>query len=143
MSEVEWMKHMVEICPEGELLPSDRAAAISQVSRPTLGNFALFLLMAMAHLMKLTFLGRLRESEGKRPAERGTDTVTETCIGRGLTISREELNVPSPPLLRLPRYCQSILLTGPGTCRASSERYSAITLHQCSHHLLQCPPRQR
>jgi hypothetical protein len=26
MSEIEWMKHMVGICPEGELLPSDRAA---------------------------------------------------------------------------------------------------------------------
>ena len=97
----------------------------------------------MAHLMKLPFLGRLRESEGKRPAERGKDAVTATCIGRGLIISCEELNVPNPPLLRLPRYCQGILLASPGTCRASAERYSAITLHPCSHHILQCPPRQR
>ena len=47
-------------------------------------------------------MGRLRESEGKRPAERGKDTVTETCIGRDLTISREELNARNSPLLRLP-----------------------------------------
>jgi E3 ubiquitin-protein ligase synoviolin len=66
--------------------------ATSKVSRLTLGNFALSLLIGMAHLMKLTFFGQLREAEVERLAERGRDAVMETCLA--LTIFREELNAP-------------------------------------------------
>jgi hypothetical protein len=39
MSEFEWMKHMVEICPEGELLPSDRAAGHIEGEQADAGQF--------------------------------------------------------------------------------------------------------
>jgi len=55
-----------------------------------LGNFALSVMLCMGKLVKVTFLGDLRESEVERLHDRMKETVMEMCIA--MTIFREEFS---------------------------------------------------
>ena len=62
----------------------------SKVLLVILGNLALSLMLCFAKLVKVTFLGQLRESEVERLQERLKETIMEMCIA--MTIFREEFS---------------------------------------------------
>ena len=73
-----------------QYFPAMMYLSTSKAALVTIGNFAFALMLVLAHVVKATFLGTLREAEVERLYERTRDAVMETCLA--MTIFREEFN---------------------------------------------------
>ena len=73
-----------------QYFPAMMYLSTSKAALVAIGNFAFALMLVLAHAVKATFLGTLREAEVERLYERTRDAVMETCLA--MTIFREEFN---------------------------------------------------
>ncbi|XRB01972.1 ubiquitin-protein ligase [Pycnococcus provasolii] len=73
--------------------------ATSKVAVVLLGNLALAALLVLGQILKVVFLGTLRDAEVERLWERAKDAVMETCLA--MTIFREEFNATFVALFSL------------------------------------------